>query len=242
MLAKIVKHQTTADFMPFSIPEIGESKQKLEPNAEFVFPSVIEVAPVESFTEEIFHAPSIDETLQSAREEAAKIIAQAEENAAMIEAAARDRGMQEAQSQIETQTATRIEELRAQMTATINQIASLQNEIAARAEVDLVEFALEIAKKIVGREVTIDREIAVALVKVSLKKLHDRSIAEVHLHPEDYEYVQAHREKLGFKGTLDLVADSSISLGGCLIHTETGDIDARIESQFDEIAHGLLGN
>ena len=242
MLAKIVKNQLTADFVPFSIPEIGEPKQKIELKAEFVFPSVIEVAPIETFVEETFDAPTVEDVLQHAREEAAKIVAQAEENAAMIEAAARDRGMQEAQAQIAAETAAQLDEMREQMTATINQIAGLQNEIAARAEVDLVDFALEIARKIVGREVTIDREIAVALVKVSLRKLHDRSIAEVHLHPEDYEYVQAHREKLGFKGTLDLVADSSISLGGCLIHTETGDIDARIESQFDEIAHGLLGN
>jgi len=88
--------------------------------------------------------------------------------------------------------------------------------------------------------VTIDREIALTLVKVSLGKLHNRSIAEVHLNPEDYAFVQAHLEKLDFRGSLELVEDRSISVGGCLIHTETGEIDARIKSQFDEIAYGLL--
>lgn len=243
MLAKVVKSQTAVEFAPFFVPEIGESKSPAESNAEFIFPNAIDVSPVETTVEEVSSAGySTDEILQEAREEAARIVAEAEANVSMIEAAARERGLMEAQATIEAEMTAQMDELRAQMTATINQIAGLQNEIAARAEVDLVEFALEIAKKIVNREVTIDREIAVALVRVSLKKLHDRSMAEVHLHPDDYQYVQMHREKLEFKGALDLISDAAISPGGCLIHTETGDIDARIESQFDEISHGLLGN
>ncbi len=243
MLAKIVKNQTLSDFAPFLIPEINESKfAEIEANGNFVFPSVVDAAPVEIVHENIFDAPTDEDILQNAREEAARIVAQAEEHAAMIEAAARERGMQEIAAQVEIKTAERVDEMRGQLTATIERIANLENEIVARSEMDLVEFALEIAKKIVGREATIDREIAVALVKVSLKKLHDRSIAEVHLHPDDFEFVQANRAKLDFRGTLELIADQTVSVGGCLIHTETGDIDARIESQFAEIAHGLLGS
>ena len=123
---------------------------------------------------------------------------------------------------------------------TIAEVGSLGSEMAASVEHELLELAIQIAKKIVAREVTIDREIALTLVKVSLAKLHNRSIAEVHLNPEDYSFVKNHLDKLDFRGKIDLVEDKSISVGGCLIHTETGDIDARIESQFDEISHGLL--
>ena len=119
-------------------------------------------------------------------------------------------------------------------------IVGLQAKSQTAVGNELVELALDIAKKIVGREVTIDREIALTLVKVSLEKLHNRARAQVHLHPEDFAYVESHREKLDFHGSLEIIEDRSISVGGCLIHTETGDIDARIESQFDEIAHGLL--
>ncbi len=246
MLAKIVKNNGSAvNFTPFAVPEIGEAKASTANNSAFIFPNVSEISPIENlaaetFAEENIEIPSVEEILQSAQADAANIINQAENNAAMIEAAARERGLQTANQEIAAETNAQVEPLRAEMTQTIDRIANLQSEISARVEVDLVEFALEIAKKIVGREVTIDREIAVALVKVSLKKLHDRAIAEVHLNPDDYEYVQANRQKLEFKGALDLIADASISIGGCLIHTETGDIDARIESQFEEISHGLL--
>ena len=104
-----------------------------------------------------------------------------------------------------------------------------------------VELALEIAKKVVGREVSLDREIALTLVKVSLKRLNSRAAAQVHLSPDDFAFVDAHREKLDFHGSLEIIEDRSVSPGGCLVRTDTGDIDARIESQFDEISHGLIG-
>lgn len=245
MLAKIVKNSEAANFIPFSIPEIGEAKSKSGSVSQFVIPhfneirveekepEIIEILPAEA-------APSVEDILQNAREEAEKIIAQAEENSAMIAQAAHEKAVQEVQANFEAEVTERVSEIRDQFAETIKQISSLAGEITARAEDDLVNLALQIAKKIVGREVTIDREIVLTLVKVSLGKLHNRSVAEVHLNPEDFVFVQSQREKLDFRGSLELVEDNSISLGGCLIHTETGDIDGRIESQFDEIAYGLF--
>jgi flagellar assembly protein FliH len=149
--------------------------------------------------------------------------------------------MQFAQNKIDSEVSAQMNQMREQLTQTIEQVAGLQAEITAGAEIQLVELALEIAKKIVGREVSIDREIALTLVKVSLKRLNVRASAQVHLNPDDFAFVQAHREKLDFHGSIEIMEDRSVSVGGCLIRTETGDIDARIESQFDEVAHGLLG-
>jgi flagellar assembly protein FliH len=179
--------------------------------------------------------------LQNAREEAAQIVAQAERQSMTIEQIAREQAMQDARRELEAENAALINELRGQLAETITRISSLSEEITKRVEHEVVELALEIAKKVVAREVSVDREVAFTLVKVSLAKLHNRSVAQVHLNPEDFAFVESHREKLGFRGSLELIEDRSISMGGCLIHTETGEIDARIKSQFEEITHGLLG-
>ena len=241
MLIKILKNHEAAVFIPFSPPEIGTAKFQLKSVNEFIVPNLAELqleeTPVETSPVD---APNVEDILQNARNEAARIIAQAEEDSQIIEQVAREKSVLEARAMFEIEVADRVAEMRGQLAETIREISALASDIIARTETDLVELALQIAKKIVGREVTIDREIALTLVKVSLGKLHNRSIAEVHLNPEDFAYVQAHREKLDFRGSLELIEDRSISVGGCLIHTETGDIDARIESQFDEIAYGLL--
>ncbi len=246
-LARIVKKPASTAFTSFLAPEIGDSNEHHEDRAAFNFPNagLLEVfeqpfnfdVEEETQVEEV----TVDEIIAEARAEAARIVEQAEKDRESIEQAAREKGMQFAQNSIDAEVTAQMNDLRIQLTSTIEQIASLNAEITAGAEMQLVELAIEIAKKIVAREVTIDPEIALTLVKVSLKRLNSRSAAQVHLNPDDYSFVQSHREKLDFHGSLEFVEDRSISVGGCLIRTDTGDIDARIESQFDEVAHGLLG-
>jgi len=226
MLAKVVKSAEVSNYIPFAIPEITDGGSHAV--------NVPDFAPARVMT-------TPDDVLQQARSEAARIIAQAEENAALMLQVAEDKAAHESGTKVEAEVSQQVAEIRSQLSATIQQISGLSNEITARAEADLIELALQIARKIVRREVTVDRDVALTLVKVSLGKLHDRSVAAVHLNPEDFTYVQAHREKLGFRGGLEIIEDPLVGIGGCLIHTETGDIDARIGSQFDEIAHGLLG-
>ena len=239
MLAKVLKKTDAADIAPFMFPEIGTGAPASKNVSAFVFP-VLEAVQAAVPAAPVSTASSPDDIISEARDEAEKMIARAEENSVLIEQAAREKAINEVQANFDAEVAAKVNEMRADMTRTIDQISALTADITSRAETDMVELALMIAKKIVGREVAVDREVVLSIVKVSLAKLHDRSVAEVHLNPEDLAYVQEHRDKLAFRGALDLVEDPLVTVGGCLIQTETGDIDARIEAQFDEIAHGLL--
>ncbi len=242
MLAKVVKQQSISNITPFQIPEVRTGNPNAKGQKEFSVPSLEDIPKVEIVPQEqpLVEETTTEEILQKARDEAAQILEQAERDSEMIEQAAREKALQEVEQKIAEGVEEKLSEIRESFAETIDEISSLQKEITNRVEQDLVELSLEIAKKIVGREVTVDPEIALTLVKVSLKKLDDRTDAKIHLHPDDFAYVSKHRENLEFRGTLELIEDKSISLGGCLIETETGDIDARIESQFEEIAHGLL--
>lgn len=240
MLARIVKKDASdlqiTPFFSFSPIETVEAP------VHFDFPETENFA----VTEALIPAPVmdialVDDVLQAAREEAMQIVANAEAQSAAIEQAARDRARVEVRAELEIEAQAQVADLREQLAATIAEISNVKESIAAQAETELVELALEIAKKIVGREVTFDREIAFTLVKVSLSRLQTHASARVHLHPEDFAFVQAQRERLNYHGALEIIEDRSIALGGCLVKTETGDIDARIESQFEEIAHNLLG-
>ncbi len=204
-----------------------------------------EIEPIEYIApmEEHFEIPddlTPDDLLAHAEDEARRIIAKAEEHAAFLEQAANEKAVSRAKAQLEAEHIQQFGDLRRELAETIARVGSLDEELNGSIEKEAVELALQVARKVVAREVTIDRDIALTLVKVSLAKLHNRVVAEVHLHPEDYAYVREHLDQLDYRGKIDLIEDRSISLGGCLIHTETGDIDARIESQFDEIAHGLM--
>lgn len=241
MLAKVLKSEAAAASTPFSIPTIGEPRYPSEGVTDLVVPEYEKTDCGFGLNQgRSIDDPVVQDILNDARDEAARIIAEAEEHRASVEQSLAEKAANETTETVEVEIAERVADLRARLAETITKVSVMGDRLSTNVESELVDLAIQIAKKIVAREVTIDREIALTLVKVSLGKLHNRSAAEIHLNPEDFTFVKSHTDKLDFRGSLELVEDKSISVGGCLIHTETGDIDARIESQFDEISYGLL--
>lgn len=238
--AKVIKEPQPLELTALPIPAIGDPRGASVATGEFIVPvldpSTLHIA--DSATP--FVPVSPEDVLQNANDQASRIIAEAEESKALMEQAALEKAQLEAMSAFEDEVASRISEVRERFAETLKELSSLSAEIISHVESDLVELAMQIAKKVVRREVSVDREIALTLVRVSLSKLNQRTAAKVHLNPEDLSFVQKYTDGLDFRGTLELIEDPSISVGGCLIHTENGDVDARIESQFDEIAFGLL--
>ncbi len=126
----------------------------------------------------------------------------------------------------------------------ILEIGRLRSRLYLQVEREVVKLAVEVAKKIVHREIQADREIIQTLVKVALSHVAEKSAVTVHLHPVDYAYILEHRAELS-AGAEDerevaLLADKSIERGGCLIQTECGDVDARIEEEFREVERGFF--
>jgi flagellar assembly protein FliH len=127
----------------------------------------------------------------------------------------------------------------------ILEISKLKPKLYAQVERDVVKLALEVAKKIVHREVHVDREIVQTLIKVALNHVAAKSPVTIRLHPADYNFVLEQRAASMPSGEgerdVSLLADQSIERGGCLIETECGDVDARIEEEFREVERAFFG-
>lgn len=121
----------------------------------------------------------------------------------------------------------------------IGEMDRLRGEIFETIETDVVEMALMIAKKVVHRISEQDREVVVVTAKEAIKKASDREMLKIKINPADHEIMVKTRSELlqcldGIKGIV-FEEDESIMAGGCLIETNQGDVDARIESQFKVI-------
>jgi flagellar assembly protein FliH len=124
----------------------------------------------------------------------------------------------------------------------IMELGKLRSALYAQVEREVVKLSIEVAKKIVHREIQADQEIVETLVHVALSHVAEKSAVTVHLSPIDYNFLLEHRAKLSQNEGRDisLLADQSIERGGCLIQTECGDIDARIEEKFREVEHAFF--
>lgn len=250
MSVRIIKRQTSgasSACSPFKLPEIGDRGAPKAAEQHRAAPAPLSTAQpkpgqraVVPQTDGHARPEQADEILQAAHSEAERVIAEAQARGAAIEREARERGQHEADAQAAVELEGAVEDLRQEFAQSLHQLATLRAEMAAHAERDLVKLAIEMAKKIVQREVTVDHEVALTLARVALQRLHNRAVAKVRLHPDDYHYVSARREQAGADGSIEIIEDRLVGRGGCLVETEMGDIDARIEQQFAEIERNFL--
>ena len=124
----------------------------------------------------------------------------------------------------------------------ILEVGNLRSFLHSQAEREVVRLALKVARKIIHREIKADPDIIQTLVRVALSHVAEKSPVTVHLNPVDYNYLQEQRSELSQAEGRDiaLLADKSIERGGCLVHTECGDIDARIEEKFREVENSFF--
>lgn len=115
----------------------------------------------------------------------------------------------------------------------------IKNEISHNAEKETVDLAMAIARKIVGCEVVTNRNVVLDVVKEALKKVVDEDKIVIRINPSEFNFVKD--AKLQFSDYVDHIEnitieeDDTISNGGCVIETNLGEIDARIEKQLQAL-------
>jgi flagellar assembly protein FliH len=162
---------------------------------------------------------------------------------AQIEKLAFESGFRQGEKAGQEIAERQVESVMRRYAETVLEVGRLKPTLYSQVEREVVRLALEVAKKVVHREIHADQEIIQTLVRVALGHVAEKSAVTVRLHPVDYNYLLEHRAELSNVSDgrgIVLLADKSIERGGCLIQTECGDIDARIEEEFREIERAFF--
>jgi flagellar assembly protein FliH len=125
------------------------------------------------------------------------------------------------------------------LTATIVDVAATRTDVIQRAESDTVRLAIEIARRVLHRELTVDAEALKALTRAALLKLQSQEIHRVRVHPEQEKLVRAGLQDSRRGQGIEVIADPSLPPGGILFDIGRGALDASVGTQLDEIVRGL---
>jgi flagellar assembly protein FliH len=126
-----------------------------------------------------------------------------------------------------------------QLGSAIRELAGYRGRLRRDAERDLVGLSIAITRRILRREVNLDPEALLGVVKAALEKLDAREVCRIRLHPDDVGLLGRRMESVGLGRNVELVADSSIARGGVVVETTRGALDATLEGQLQEIERGL---
>jgi flagellar assembly protein FliH len=121
----------------------------------------------------------------------------------------------------------------------LDELASCRARYRKETEREVVQLALEIARRILRRELTIDPEAVLGLVRAGLESVSLREVLEVRLHPSHAETVRLCLNKLGAPAGLAVIADPHLEPGAVLVETRRGGFDASADAQLEEIQRGF---
>lgn len=108
---------------------------------------------------------------------------------------------------------------------------------------DLVSLSIEIAEKVIHKELDLDREAVVAVATDALGKVSsvDEQVT-ILVNPIDFDSIEHRlsmlRESSGLKH-IEVKPSESIHPGGCYVETVSGAVDARIEEQIKEVRNAV---
>ena len=121
----------------------------------------------------------------------------------------------------------------------LRQLYNIRKETHQKIEKEVVDLALTIARKVICQEVTIDREIVVCVAREALAKIEDPGEIKIKMSPSDLQFIKETQTQLSNMlqniDNVTLEAAENIQSGGCIIETDLGEIDARIEKQLQAV-------
>jgi len=157
------------------------------------------------------------------------------------EARGYEAGMAKAQAEMQARIAALDARLQ-QIDSILQLLGSPLQDLDARVESELTQLALTVGKQLARRELKLDPAQVIAIIRESLGQLPiaAREI-RVHLHPEDAATVRERLAAPTNERAWTIVEDPTLTRGGCIVRSESSQIDARLEARVHAVMMSTLG-
>jgi flagellar assembly protein FliH len=160
-----------------------------------------------------------------------------EESEARGYAAGLAKAQAESQMALDTLTA-RVTQLDCVLQLLGEPLQKLDSEV----EKELLHLALAVGKQLARRELRIDPTQVIGIIRESLTQLPAAAReVRVHLHPEDAATVRERLAEPSQGRAWTIVEDPTLSRGGCVVRTDTSQIDVRLDSRISAVIANALG-
>jgi flagellar assembly protein FliH len=152
-------------------------------------------------------------------------------------------GYNEGAQQAELDLRNQYNEMLQESSQILEQAYLLKNQIIQEAEPFLIEMSCAIAEKIVSKQLTVESEWVIELIRTVLARRREQGIITLCIAPSQFAYIQDAREELllhiDSQAELQIIPDPSVHDHGCVVRSTFGSIDARIDTQLKEIKNAL---
>jgi flagellar assembly protein FliH len=138
----------------------------------------------------------------------------------------------------EKQARVELQPVLVRLNASTSEILDMRSDLRRRAERDVVQLALLIAKRVLHRQLTVDEGALTAIARIAFERLSRSESYRITVNPQ-FEKAIASALPAGHASRVQLDSDPDCALGTLIIRSTEGTIDASIDAQLEEISRGL---
>jgi flagellar assembly protein FliH len=117
------------------------------------------------------------------------------------------------------------------------------SRLAEQARADALEIGFQVARRILESELRTSPEPLFALVRTALRRAGDSRRISLRLSPQDAASVQSDDGQAALEGVsaarVEVFPDPSLAPGDCVVETDYGQIDGRLETRLGELRRAV---
>lgn len=199
--------------------------------------------------------PQIVALKYEAEQTARQLVGEALAQAQSIEDEASQRGYQagfdqgfalgkaEGERQAQVQAQAEREVLRGDVACLLAHIEAERQRTWNTLEPEMIRLVFELARLVIKQEVEVSRDVCLGVVRNALRRVTESGTVRIRVNSEDLPTIRGNRDELltlvDNLRHLEIIEDRRVGVGGCIVETEGGNIDARLETQLAEAANLL---
>ena len=136
------------------------------------------------------------------------------------------------------------DELIRRLESVLAEAIAQRNALIDDVEPQILKLVIQVVEKVIRHEIRTDPRVVERAIKACLKRVKDSSEAWVRVSPEEVERVKAIRDELLSAAddmrTLHVADDRRVDLGGCVVESASGSLDARVGTQLSRLQDKLM--
>jgi flagellar assembly protein FliH len=100
-------------------------------------------------------------------------------------------------------------------------------------------LAVAVARRILRRELTVDPDALLGIVKAALGRVDLRELLRIRVSPADGRILEQHLAGLNLPARVEIAPDPALERGSVILETTRGSLDSSVDTQLDEIDRGF---
>ncbi|MDR2490914.1 MAG: flagellar assembly protein FliH [Spirochaetaceae bacterium] len=181
---------------------------------------------------------------QQAEDDVTKMLAAAETDAEAKRTQGHDEGFEKGKDEGFAQGKVEVNRLIERIHRVLERLQDKRADVLNETEQQIIDLVLLIARKVVKSVSETQKNVVIENIREALGKVKSKGKVTIKVNLSDLELATAHIEEftkqLESSGTIEILEDSSIDAGGCVVETDFGAIDARIANQLAELEAKIL--